>query len=125
MLFMHIPLDEFVHLYNEHEFHGNAWEYIACQAGNSGLFTAIKEQPTVQWVACGHDHNNDYFGEYEGVMLSYGRKSGIGCYGPSKHPLFQHFGVPYDSKFEAPPYTYLTTAYNKFEEFMCPVHQEH
>lgn len=47
MLFIHIPLDEFVHLYNEHEFHGNAWESIACQAGNSGLFISIKEQPTV------------------------------------------------------------------------------
>jgi len=30
----------------------------------------------------GHDHNNDYYGDYYGISMSYGRKSGFGCYGP-------------------------------------------
>jgi len=33
-------------------------------------------------VAVGHDHNSDYYGNYNGIMLSYGRKSGYGSYGP-------------------------------------------
>jgi hypothetical protein len=33
-------------------------------------------------VSSGHDHNNDYYGDYEGITLSYGRKTGVGCYGP-------------------------------------------
>lgn len=31
----------------------------------------------------GHDHNNDYYGNYDGVNLAYGRKTGYGAYGPS------------------------------------------
>lgn len=34
-------------------------------------------------MSVGHDHNNDYHGEYEGITLSYGRKTGYSCYGPS------------------------------------------
>ena len=30
------------------------------------------------------DHNNDYYGQYFGISLSYGRKSGFGEYGPIK-----------------------------------------
>ena len=43
------------------------------------------EQPTVEWVSAGHDHNNDYYGAYQGINLAYGRKSGFGCYGNMKH----------------------------------------
>lgn len=30
----------------------------------------------------GHDHNNDFSGNYYGIDLVYGRKTGYGCYGP-------------------------------------------
>lgn len=83
MLFMHIPLDEYINLYNDYDFFGHAEEPICCQAGNTGLFSAMIEQPTVQWVTCGHDHNNDYFGLYNGITMGYGRKTGYGCYGPT------------------------------------------
>ena len=46
------------------------------------MFDAIKEQKTVEWVSVGHDHNNDYYGEYDGIHLAYGRKTGYGSYGP-------------------------------------------
>ena len=42
----------------------------------------MKEQPTVEWVSVGHDHNNDYYGKYDGITLGYGRKTGYSCYGP-------------------------------------------
>ena len=31
----------------------------------------------------GHDHCNDYVSSMEGILLGYGRKTGIGGYGPS------------------------------------------
>lgn len=80
---MHIPMIEYVHLYNDYNFFGHAEEAVCCQSVNTGLFGALKEQPCVNWVSVGHDHNNDYFGNYEGVNLAYGRKGGYGCYGPS------------------------------------------
>ena len=30
----------------------------------------------------GHDHDNDFTGYLDNVELSYGRKTGFGCYGP-------------------------------------------
>ena len=72
---MHIPLVEYLTLYSEYEFFGDKGEEICCPSVNTGLFSAIIEQPTVDWVACGHDHNNDFYGQYQGVMLSYARKT--------------------------------------------------
>lgn len=42
----------------------------------------MKEQKTVEWVTCGHDHDNDFYGNYDGINLAYGRKTGHACYGP-------------------------------------------
>jgi len=33
-------------------------------------------------VFCGHDHNNDFYGVFNNIMLGYGRKTGYGSYGP-------------------------------------------
>jgi hypothetical protein len=49
---------------------------------NTGLFGALKEQKTVEWVLAGHDHDNDYYGSFDGINLGYGRKTGHACYGP-------------------------------------------
>ena len=32
---------------------------------------------------CGHDHNNDYWGDHFGIKLHFGRKTGHGGYGPA------------------------------------------
>ena len=66
-----------------HHHYGAKYEPVCCQGLDTGLFAAIKEQPTVEWVTCGHDHNNDYQGSYQGINLSYGRKTGYGSYGPN------------------------------------------
>ena len=71
-----------MYLFNNNEFYGESHETICCWSLNTGLFAAIKEQPTVQWVSAGHDHNNDNFGVYDGITLGYGRKTGYGAYGP-------------------------------------------
>lgn len=41
------------------------------------------EQKCVDWVTVGHDHNNDFFGNYNGVNLAHGRKGGYGSNGPA------------------------------------------
>jgi len=39
-------------------------------------------------VFCGHDHSNDYQGDYHGVRLHYGRKTGFGGHEPRKDQEF-------------------------------------
>lgn len=34
-------------------------------------------------MSVGHDHDNDYYGEFDGINLAYGRKTGHACYGPN------------------------------------------
>src|SRR5690349_17783313 len=42
----------------------------------------MKEMGDMKAVYCGHDHDNDYYGDYFNITLSYGRKTGYGAYGP-------------------------------------------
>ena len=82
ILFTHIPLPEYLDLWNNAGIAGTKGEGVACGAVNTGVFAALKEQPAVEWVTCGHDHDNDYWGIYQGVNLAFGRKTGYGSYGP-------------------------------------------
>lgn len=75
-------MNEYLNLYNNNQFYGTRDEPICCWSVNTGLFGALKEQKTVEWVTAGHDHDNDYYGNYQGINLAYGRKSGFGGYGP-------------------------------------------
>ena len=80
--FFHIPFPEYLALYKEAEFYGNRNEPVCCPEVNTKVFDAIKEVGNIQAVFCGHDHNNDFGGWYEGIELVYGRKTGYGGYGP-------------------------------------------
>lgn len=42
-LFLHIPLIEYVHLYNDYNFFGHKGEDVCCWSVNTGLFGALKE----------------------------------------------------------------------------------
>ena len=77
MLFFHIPMPEYVTLYNEYPFYGQC-SNVSCWSVNTGLFAAIIEQPTVNWVSVGHNHGSDSYGAYQGVILGFGRKTGYG-----------------------------------------------
>lgn len=48
---------------------------------NSGMFNAILERGDVKGVFVGHDHINDYVGDYYGVLLGYAPGTGFGAYG--------------------------------------------
>ena len=56
---------------------------ICCSSYNTGFFETVKLMGDIIAIYCGHDHKNDFHGVYEGISLAYGRKTGIGAYGPS------------------------------------------
>lgn len=43
---------------------------------NTGMFAAMRTAGDVMGTFVGHDHNNDYIGNYYGIYLAYGRYSG-------------------------------------------------
>ncbi len=93
LMFFHIPLQEFRTMYENHLHKVNAG--LADQHGvigerhedecpgpfNSGLLSAILERGDVKGVFVGHDHVNNYVGNYFGVVLGYSANTGFGTYG--------------------------------------------
>eukprot|EP01132_Coremiostelium_polycephalum_P002294 gene2294-2830_t len=81
--FMHIPIPEYMDMWNFYPVNGSLYDTgVCCFSVNTGLFAAFKEMGDVRSVHCGHDHDNDFIGYYNGIQLGYGRKSGYGGYGP-------------------------------------------
>ncbi|WP_164121930.1 metallophosphoesterase family protein [Sphingobacterium sp. xlx-130] len=81
LLFIHIPLPEYNNVLYQNSTIGIQEELICSPDMNSGMFTALKESGDVMGVFCGHDHNNNFIGEYRDIALAYGSVSGIECYG--------------------------------------------
>ena len=83
LTFLHIPLPEYLQLWNNHEARGVFRDSsVGCAAKNTGLFRVLAEYGGRVSVFAGHDHANDFHGEIDGVGLFYGRKSGFGPYAP-------------------------------------------
>ena len=55
---------------------GNFGEEPASPSVNSGLFVSMKEMGDIRAVICGHDHDNDYAMQWNGMFLMFGRFSG-------------------------------------------------
>lgn len=70
--FFHIPMPEFMNVWNFRNCTGIRDEEVCCFSVNTGLYAAFKDMGDVQGVYCGHDHNNDYLGLYNGIQLAYG-----------------------------------------------------
>lgn len=49
---------------------------------NTGEFEAFKERGDVFALFVGHDHNNSFYKEYNGITLGYTQGSGFNTYGP-------------------------------------------
>jgi hypothetical protein len=83
MAFLHIPPPEMITVYNNGGWYGNYLDSdgVCCSAGNTGLIANMMDKDNVKVVTFGHDHGNDFFGEYaEDLSLAYGRKTGYGSY---------------------------------------------
>lgn len=84
LMFFHIPLPEFHLLWENRHNHavaGEKNEDVAAGAFNSGLFAAVMHRGDVVGIFVGHDHVNDYVGDYFGVRLGYAANAGFATYG--------------------------------------------
>jgi len=79
--FFHIPVPEYMTLYNNHEFYGHRNEDVSCPLINTGFFDTLKKVGDIRATFVGHDHLNDYGGWIDGIELVYGRRTGYAGYG--------------------------------------------
>ncbi len=77
LAFFHIPTPEFSDVKNNPLSIGTKGEEVCSPRINSGLIASFLEKKDVLGVFVGHDHNNDFIGEYQDrICLAYGRKTG-------------------------------------------------
>ena len=76
LAFFHIPIPEFKNVYNFYKTHGDKKESVSCPKVNTNFFKAILEVNNIKGIYIGHDHKNDFGGNYKGVDLAYNRKTG-------------------------------------------------
>jgi hypothetical protein len=84
LMFFHIPLWEFVYMWENSDAHdviGEKNESVCPGPFNSGLFTAMLQRGDVKGVFVGHDHVNNFVGNYFGITLGYSANAGFGTYG--------------------------------------------
>lgn len=78
--FLHIPLPEYKKIDRE-KIEGFFNKRICSPTINSGLFYELLEKNKVKAIFAGHDHDNNFSGEYAGVKLNYGNVTGYNSYG--------------------------------------------
>lgn len=87
--FFHIPLYEYEDAWQTWEDSGfdvsmgsGVYEDSGVYYGyyNSGFFAKAKELGSTRGIYVGHDHTNNFAIDYQGIVLSYGVKSGRGIY---------------------------------------------
>nr|WP_145403155.1 metallophosphoesterase family protein [Paenibacillus xylanexedens] len=81
LAFLHIPIPEYQTMWDTQTCYGHKFEPVCAAQVNSGLFAALLEMGDVMGTFCGHDHVNDFHGQYHGIRLCYGRSSGHSTYG--------------------------------------------
>jgi 3',5'-cyclic AMP phosphodiesterase CpdA len=82
IVFVHIPLIEYDTLITKGKIDGGEKNEKVCYDSDTGKsYEAFATSKRVKAVFCGHDHVNNYFGNWNGIQLHYGRISGWGGYG--------------------------------------------
>lgn len=82
LAFLHIPLKEFKDLHDSHlPVLGHKTDGVSPSQLNSGLFASFVDKNDVIGMFVGHDHDNDYIGQYLGIALAYGRTTGFDAEG--------------------------------------------
>ncbi|NCB92622.1 MAG: metallophosphoesterase [Clostridia bacterium] len=81
LTFLHIPLKEFLEVWDYEVCYGEKNEGICCSRLNTGMFAAMQEVGHTRGVFAGHDHVNEYYGKLYGITLGYGRATGYNTYG--------------------------------------------
>jgi len=81
LAFFHIPLPEYAEVWNAGNCCGHKHEDVCCPKLNTGMFAAMVERGDIMATFVGHDHINDFCGEWYGIHLCYGRATGYNTYG--------------------------------------------
>ena len=76
LAFFHIPLPEFNDIWNTGKCLGRKNETICSPKINSGFLAAMLEMGDVMGLYVGHDHYNDFEGNWYGIRIGYGRQTG-------------------------------------------------
>ncbi|HEY3414907.1 MAG TPA: metallophosphoesterase family protein [Armatimonadota bacterium] len=71
LMFFHIPLCEFTDMAKSIKIKGDRGEDECPARVNSGLLAAVLERGDVKGIFCGHDHVNNYVGDWLGIQLGY------------------------------------------------------
>lgn len=82
MAFMHVPVPEYRELQGGYRM-GIRQEDSCTARANDGFFDVFKANGGTH-IFAGHDHNNNFVTEYDGVTLGYYTKSSYNCYFSSK-----------------------------------------
>jgi len=81
-LFFHIPATQYDDIAHAGNSKGVKFEKVCHENGSMDAVPAFKKAGFVRGMFCGHDHINDYHGDFKGVRLEYGRA--MGGYGADK-----------------------------------------
>jgi hypothetical protein len=85
IMFIHITLPEFETMYAEKEKYGVVGSKYGTEFSamvNSGLYAAAQSAGDVKGIFVGHAHENDYVGNYNGILLGFDGSVGYYQYGP-------------------------------------------
>ncbi|MFO0370669.1 MAG: metallophosphoesterase [Armatimonadota bacterium] len=77
----HIPTVEFKTVYDQNRAVGRRGEDVCYELDKGEIFGHFQTSGRVRAIFVGHDHVNDYVGDYEGIKLIYGKCSGYSGYG--------------------------------------------
>lgn len=87
LMFFHIPLREFVDMAKTGRFVGDRFEAEGCSKIHSSLFASMLARGDVKGIFCGHEHINNFVGEWKGVTLGYDASVTYSDYNlPDNHP---------------------------------------
>lgn len=78
--FLHIPLPEYA-LAAKQILTGQQGEAVCSPITNSGLFYNLRQAQNVKALFAGHDHDNNFTANYQGIGLNYGNVTGYNTYG--------------------------------------------
>lgn len=83
LAFFHIATPEYCDINENTNMYGRNTEGSGIGAAqvNSGFLLSCLEMGDVMGLFVGHDHDNDYIGQSNGIALAYGRVSGFNAYG--------------------------------------------
>ena len=86
LAFFHIPIPEYHEVWDFHTCYGVKYEDVCAPRVNTGFFAAMHEAGDVMGTFVGHEHVNDFWGDFHGIRLCYGRATGYNTYGREGFP---------------------------------------